>query len=49
MRKKPLRSAPRVAKIMADEVGHGQRWIDKELREFKRAAEKIYNELNQNI
>ena len=38
--KETIKIAPKVAKIMADELGHDQRWIDKELREFKRAAEK---------
>ena len=38
--KETIEVAPKVAKIMAEELGHNQRWIDKELREFKRAAEK---------
>lgn len=38
--KETIEVAPKVAKIMAEELGHDQRWVDDELREFKQAAEK---------
>ena len=38
--KETIKVAPVVAKIMADELGHDQRWVDNELRDFKQAAEK---------
>ena len=38
--KETIEVAPKVAKIMAEELGHNQHWIDKELRKFKQAAEK---------
>ena len=38
--KETIKVAPLVAKIMADELGHDQRWVDNELRDFKQAAEK---------
>ena len=37
---KTIEIAPVVAKIMAEELGHDQQWIDNELQEFIRSAEK---------
>ena len=38
--KETIEIAPKVAKIMAEELAYGQEWVQKELREFKQVAEK---------